>query len=45
MRSELKPSSFRMWRKRVSGRTTKHRKVFSAATDRKRGRVEVPEDI
>lgn len=26
MRSEMKPSSFRMWRKRVSGRTTKHRK-------------------
>jgi len=29
MRSELKPSSFRMWRKRVSGRITKHRKLFS----------------
>jgi uncharacterized protein (TIGR03643 family) len=26
MRRELKPSSFRMWRKRVSGRMTKHRK-------------------
>lgn len=26
MRSEMKASSFRMWRKRVSGRTTKHRK-------------------
>ena len=24
MRSELKPSSFRMWRKRVTGRKTKH---------------------
>lgn len=24
MRSQLKPSSFRMWRKRVSGRVTKH---------------------
>lgn len=24
MRREMKPSSFRMWRKRVSGRTTKH---------------------
>ena len=24
MRSELKPQSFRMWRKRVSGRSTKH---------------------
>ena len=25
MRSEMKPSSFRMWRKRVQGRKTKHR--------------------
>jgi uncharacterized protein (TIGR03643 family) len=25
MRREMKPSSFRMWRKRVSGRRTKHR--------------------
>lgn len=28
MRSQLKSSSFRMWRKRVSGRLTKHRKLF-----------------
>ena len=28
MRRELKPSSFRLWRKRVSGRITKHRKLF-----------------
>lgn len=27
MRRELKPSSFRCWRKRVSGRITKHRKL------------------
>lgn len=26
MRSSLKPSSFRMWRKRVSGRSAKHEK-------------------
>lgn len=25
MRKEMKPSSFRMWRKRVQGRKTKHR--------------------
>jgi len=25
MRREMKPSSFRMWRKRVQGRSTKHR--------------------
>lgn len=30
MRRNLKPSSFRMWRKRVSGRTTKHRKINNA---------------
>lgn len=28
MRAELKPSSYRMWRKRVSGRVTKHRKLM-----------------
>ncbi|MEI6377299.1 MAG: TIGR03643 family protein [bacterium] len=28
MRRELKPSSFRMWRKRVGGRITKHRKLL-----------------
>lgn len=28
MRQELKPSSFRLWRKRVSGRVTKHQKPF-----------------
>ncbi|MEO1209122.1 MAG: TIGR03643 family protein [Cyanobacteria bacterium J06638_20] len=27
MRREMKPSSFRMWRKRVSGRKTKHQKL------------------
>ncbi len=26
MRREMKPSSFRMWRKRVQGRSTKHQK-------------------
>lgn len=27
MRKEMKPSSFRMWRKRVSGRKTKHEEL------------------
>jgi uncharacterized protein (TIGR03643 family) len=27
MRREMKPSSFKMWRKRVQGRTTKHQKL------------------
>ncbi|MFK7910383.1 MAG: TIGR03643 family protein, partial [Akkermansiaceae bacterium] len=31
MRSELKPSSFRLWRKRVTGRKTKHEKIFRAS--------------
>jgi len=30
MRRQMKPSSFRMWRKRVSGRKTKHRQKRSA---------------
>ena len=28
MSRELKPSSFRLWRKRVGGRITKHRKLL-----------------
>ncbi len=34
MRRELKPSSFRLWRKRVSGRRTKHRKLRPAGVNR-----------
>jgi uncharacterized protein (TIGR03643 family) len=34
MRRELKRSSFELWRKRVSGRTTKHRALRNAETDR-----------
>lgn len=30
MRSELKESSFKMWRKRVKGRKTKHTKTSEA---------------
>ncbi|MBT7958712.1 MAG: TIGR03643 family protein [Akkermansiaceae bacterium] len=30
MRRELKSSSFRLWRKRVTGRMTKHEKIFRA---------------
>ena len=29
MRSSFKPSSFRLWRKRVSGRTAKHKKLMT----------------
>lgn len=34
MRAEMKPSSFRMWRKRVSGRQTKHLKLRPAGISR-----------
>lgn len=34
MRSEMKPSSFRMWRARVQGRATKHAKLRSEAVGR-----------
>jgi len=34
MRSELKPSSFKMWRKRVSGRKTKHQKIRNEQINR-----------
>ena len=34
MRSQTKASSFRMWRARMHGRTTKHLKIRSAAVSR-----------
>lgn len=34
MRRQMKPSSFRMWRKRVQGRRTKHAQLRSAAVNR-----------
>jgi len=34
MRKEIKPSSFRMWRKRVQGRATKHAKLRTNDVDR-----------
>ncbi len=37
MRRELKPSSFKMWRKRVSGRVTKHRKLLERQLSRSTG--------
>ena len=33
MRKTLKPSSFRLWRKRVSGKGTKHRERFKASSN------------
>lgn len=43
MRRELKPASFRRWRKRVNGRITKHRKKFKREVLR-RGRVDLGND-
>lgn len=43
MRKELKPGSFRLWRKRVSGRKTKHRKLFKASRGEK-GRILLDEE-
>ena len=34
MRKQMKASSFRMWRKRMSGRDTKHRKLRKPDVDR-----------
>jgi uncharacterized protein (TIGR03643 family) len=34
MRREMKPSSFKMWRKRVQGRSTKHAKLRNGDVDR-----------
>lgn len=34
MRRELKPSSFRLWRKRVTGRKTKHRMLRPTGVER-----------
>ncbi len=34
MRSQLKPQSFRLWRKRVTGRSTKHLKLRNPEVSR-----------
>ena len=38
MRREMKPTSFKIWRKRVTGRTTKHAKLRSGDAQRFRCR-------
>lgn len=38
MRLEMKPSSFRMWRKRMAGRVTKHAALRSVEVVRHRAR-------
>ncbi len=34
MRKQLKPGSFRLWRKRMTGRKTKHRKLRGTSVTR-----------
>ncbi len=43
MRREMKPSSFKMWRKRVQGRSTKHK--MKAADDLKRFKCSLQKTI
>ncbi|WP_338793266.1 TIGR03643 family protein [Bernardetia sp. MNP-M8] len=43
MRREMKPSSFRMWRKRVQGRSTKHK--MKATDDLKRFKCSLQKTI
>lgn len=45
MRSALKPSSFRLWRKRVSGRKTKHFKLFKSGQDASKKKSYRPADF
>lgn len=40
MQREMKPSSFRMWRARVQGRSTKHQKLRSEETIRFKSRMQ-----
>jgi uncharacterized protein (TIGR03643 family) len=43
MRRELKPSSFRLWRKRTHGRGTKHEALRSGEVTRFRAAHRVPQ--
>jgi uncharacterized protein (TIGR03643 family) len=44
MRGALKPGSFRLWRKRVSGRVTKHRRLMkSRGISTRKNRVHLEE--
>jgi len=40
MRKNLKPNSYRRWRKRVTGRSTKHEKRFKESRQKKCGRFD-----
>ena len=43
MRKSLKPSSFRLWRKRVAEKSIKHRKLFHQSRKKLRAKISIDE--
>ena len=43
MRKNLKPSSFRLWRKRVAEKSIKHRKLFYQSRKKLRAKISIDE--
>ena len=43
MRKSLKPSSFRLWRKRVAEKSIKHRKLFHQSRKKLREKISIDE--
>ena len=43
MRKSLKPSSFRLWRKRVAEKSIKHRKLFYQSRKKLRANISIDE--
>ena len=43
MRKNLKPSSFRLWRKRVAEKSIKHRKLFHQSRKKLRAKISIDE--
>ena len=41
MRKSLKPSSFRLWRKRVAEKSIKHRKLFNQSRKKLRAKISI----
>ena len=43
MRKSLKPSSFRLWRKKVAEKSIKHRKLFHQSRKKLRAKISIDE--
>ena len=43
MRKNLKPSSFRLWRKRVAEKSIKHRRLFHQSRKKLRAKISIDE--